>query len=206
VQIKKNIEDEQIKESKIKFKVEKKWLSDNNINKLTVKLNRYNNGWNNLTTKMLSDDDNYVYYESESPGFSLFAITGDIVVCDIGEKRCLGNEIQICDGSGWNTTESCTNGCDAQTITCITPAQSCTSGEIRCNDKRIEVCENGQWKTQSICESGCAGESCAKPHEGKNDFLIYAAIFLIAAVLVFVYVKMTAKKMEKEMFIKPKRK
>jgi PGF-pre-PGF domain-containing protein len=207
VQIKKNIEDEQIKESKIKFKVEKKWLSNNKINKLTVKLNRYKDGWNNLTTRMLSDDDNYVYYESESPGFSLFAITGDVVVCEAGQKRCLGNEIQICDGSGWNTTDVCPNGCDAQTIICKTLTTTCTSGETRCAEKRIEVCANGVWNTQQICEHGCVGAACiVSSNKEEHDFLIYAAIFLIAAVLVFVYVKMTAEKMEKEMFIKPQKK
>ena len=39
-------------------------------------MNRYKNGWEKLPTQEISEDDNYIYYEAESPGFSIFAITG----------------------------------------------------------------------------------------------------------------------------------
>ncbi len=70
-----NIEDKDIKSVKIKFKVEKSWLSDNNINPASVILKRYENGvWNELSTNKMSEDGNFVYYESISPGLSVFAI------------------------------------------------------------------------------------------------------------------------------------
>jgi PGF-pre-PGF domain-containing protein len=66
-----------IESLKFKYKVEKTWLTAHNINKETVQLVRYHNGtWHNLTTQRIDEDDIYVYYESDSPGCSTFAIVG----------------------------------------------------------------------------------------------------------------------------------
>ena len=73
-----NIEDYQISNVKIKFKVEKSWISSNSIDSDTVKLQRYeSNLWKGLPTTKLNEDATNVYYETESPGLSLFAITGE---------------------------------------------------------------------------------------------------------------------------------
>ncbi|MBN2488428.1 MAG: PGF-pre-PGF domain-containing protein, partial [Methanosarcinaceae archaeon] len=59
------------------FKVTKKWVTDNNIDVGSIKLNRYHDDvWNPLTTRMTGDDATYFYFEAETPGFSPFAITG----------------------------------------------------------------------------------------------------------------------------------
>ena len=67
---------EDMESIKIKFKVEKSWLEDNKIEKSSIKLLRYVNGWEILTTTLDSEDSNYVYYEATTPGFSTFAIVG----------------------------------------------------------------------------------------------------------------------------------
>ncbi len=67
-------------EGRVEFKVMKSWLVDNNIDEATVKLNRYdeNEGWMALpTTKVGEDDEGFVYFEAETPGFSTFAVTGE---------------------------------------------------------------------------------------------------------------------------------
>lgn len=74
---KENIEDENIQEARIKFKVEKSWIEANSIDPNTVVLNRYDNEWKKLNTTKLSEDEEYVYYEALTPGFSYFAITGE---------------------------------------------------------------------------------------------------------------------------------
>lgn len=62
----------------ISFKVEKSWINENNIDKPTIRLNRYCDGnWNQLMTTMLGEDARYLYFESQTPGFSPFAITGE---------------------------------------------------------------------------------------------------------------------------------
>lgn len=58
----------------IKFKVEKSWLSGNELSKEAIALFRYENGWNPLSTKIEKEDDSFVYYQSEAPGFSYFVI------------------------------------------------------------------------------------------------------------------------------------
>ncbi len=74
----------------ISFKVEKSWLTSNNVNESTVSLQRYaNDMWNKLTTKNISSDATYIYYEAESPGLSTFAITGEkkAAVAPLAEEK-----------------------------------------------------------------------------------------------------------------------
>lgn len=62
----------------IKFKVEKSWITANDINSSTIALERYVNGqWVKLTTTKLSEDSTYIYFEAQSPGLSVFVITGE---------------------------------------------------------------------------------------------------------------------------------
>ena len=70
------IQTSQMSSVKINFKVPKSWLASNNIDKNTVSLNRYSDGWTKLATTIRSEDANYVYYTADTPGFSTFAITG----------------------------------------------------------------------------------------------------------------------------------
>ncbi len=61
----------------IGFRVEKAWLEINDISESSIKLWRYNdNVWNLLPPEKVNEDDEYVYFEAETPGFSPFAITG----------------------------------------------------------------------------------------------------------------------------------
>jgi len=61
----------------VSFKVEKSWVTANNMDKTTIKLNRYSDGkWNRLITAMNGEDADYLFFEAQTPGFSPFAITG----------------------------------------------------------------------------------------------------------------------------------
>jgi len=72
-----NVADAAVSKVKIRFKVEKSWISANNIDASTISLNRYVSGsWVTLTTAKLSEDATYVYFEAESPGLSVFAVSG----------------------------------------------------------------------------------------------------------------------------------
>lgn len=69
------IKGEDVKESKIFFKVAKKWLEDNTLAKEKVALYRYaDNKWAALITKITQEDETMIYYAAETPGFSYFAI------------------------------------------------------------------------------------------------------------------------------------
>ncbi len=61
----------------IVFRVDTQWMDDYNIDPASVVLNRYSDGaWSELPTKHTGSDENYLYFETETSGFSPFAITG----------------------------------------------------------------------------------------------------------------------------------
>jgi PGF-pre-PGF domain-containing protein len=63
-----------------KFKVKKSWVNEHNVNKEKIVLKRYHGDqWNDLPTRLISEDDRYVYYEADTPGCSTFAIVGSEV-------------------------------------------------------------------------------------------------------------------------------
>jgi hypothetical protein len=74
----------------ITFKVEKSWLEENNIEASTVSLYRYSDGsWNALPTSVTEEDDEFVSLESETPGFSPFAIGSEAEVIETVEEDSL---------------------------------------------------------------------------------------------------------------------
>lgn len=61
----------------IRFIVHKSWVNENNIDKSTITLNRYSDGkWNPLETDLIDEDQDSLHFESKTPGFSQFAVTG----------------------------------------------------------------------------------------------------------------------------------
>jgi len=59
------------------FKVEKTWMEDKSVDQASITLNRYNDKkWEQLPAKVSDEDDTYMYFTSDVPGFSSFAITG----------------------------------------------------------------------------------------------------------------------------------
>lgn len=67
-----------IADVKVGFRVEKSWIEDNGIVVSTIRLCRHHDDvWNPLPTKQSGEDDKYIYFESNTPGFSPFSITGD---------------------------------------------------------------------------------------------------------------------------------
>ena len=71
------ISSKNIENSVVSFKVEKSWVQDKLIDKSAIVLNRYSdNAWNQLPTGLSSEDDKYLYFSAQTPGFSPFAITG----------------------------------------------------------------------------------------------------------------------------------
>ena len=70
-------DEDNLENAVICFKVEKSWLQDNGIDKASIAFNRYNDKkWNELPVTLLREDDEYLYFTADTPGFSPFAITG----------------------------------------------------------------------------------------------------------------------------------
>ena len=67
-------------EGKVEFKVAKSWIAADNIDEATVTLNRYDESrgeWKALPTHKTGEDDDFVYFEAQTPEFSMFAVTGE---------------------------------------------------------------------------------------------------------------------------------
>jgi PGF-pre-PGF domain-containing protein len=64
-----------LKNGIVGFRVEKTWIKTNNVNESLVALQLYNKSWMLLNTEKVGEDDNYVYFKSETPSYSMFAIT-----------------------------------------------------------------------------------------------------------------------------------
>ena len=69
----------------ISFRVNKTWISENSIDANTVKLYRWNGSWQALPTSRTGEDENFFYFSAVSPGFSVFAISGERMV---EPKKC----------------------------------------------------------------------------------------------------------------------
>ncbi|MBC7085664.1 MAG: PGF-pre-PGF domain-containing protein [Methanomethylovorans sp.] len=68
--------EENIKDIKIKFKVNSSWMQDMDVAPEDIRLQRYNgNAWEVLPTNYINKTQNYFVFEATTPGFSSFAIT-----------------------------------------------------------------------------------------------------------------------------------
>ncbi|MDP3734492.1 MAG: FG-GAP-like repeat-containing protein [Nanoarchaeota archaeon] len=68
---------ENIEHAQIKFKVPLSWFAIHDYDADSVILRRYTEAWESLPTKEVERGLTYAYYEAESSGFSLFAITAE---------------------------------------------------------------------------------------------------------------------------------
>ena len=73
------ISDDRVESVNIRFAVPKAWVTENNIDKAQVSLNRYTTEWEMLESTSAGEDSTYFYYQAPSPGLSIFAITGQEV-------------------------------------------------------------------------------------------------------------------------------
>ena len=77
--ISENIPAEDVEKISIEFGVERSWIAEESIDEGTITLCRYDpesNEWTQLPTKKIGEDATYAYFSAESPGTSVFAITG----------------------------------------------------------------------------------------------------------------------------------
>jgi PGF-pre-PGF domain-containing protein len=107
-----NLPNSKIASAAISFAVNKSWLSANNVQAGSVKLNRLvNNTWQALTTTKTSEDSSFAYYRAPSPGFAVFGVNGAATAPQC--PQCPSDSTGACeiqpDGSGKQnvTTYTC---------------------------------------------------------------------------------------------------
>jgi len=74
------VKEEDLLSAIINFTVKQNWFTEKDLWKENVSLWRYNNTWKTLPTDTTGYDVTDYYYESETPGFSTFAVVGSKVV------------------------------------------------------------------------------------------------------------------------------
>ncbi len=68
---------ENLENGAVGFRVERAWVNENEIDLTSITLNHFSGDkWDVLETFQTGEDDLYLYFEAETPGFSPFAITG----------------------------------------------------------------------------------------------------------------------------------
>jgi PGF-pre-PGF domain-containing protein len=81
-----------LKNGAVEFKVEKAWIKNNNANESLIALQWYNNSnWEPLHTEKVAEDDNQVYFKSQTPGFSSFAITENTLGANKSGSQVVAN-------------------------------------------------------------------------------------------------------------------
>lgn len=72
-----NVEESLFEKTNYNFKVSKTWLNNRQINKDDVKLVKFVDGkWNNLSSEVISEDNNFIYYLANTNFIGQFAIIG----------------------------------------------------------------------------------------------------------------------------------
>lgn len=190
-----SVANEKIDKVTIKFKVEKSWITNKTIASSTISLQRYaNNQWNKLTTTKLSEDDTYIYYEAESPGLSVFTITGE-------KKSAVTQEcpFDCCSGEVDYNDKSCASGYECKDRKCVVTAPKkcptcaeCTEwGE--CVDKeQTRTCYKCSADTNYKCQAYPETKSCEKK---ADNLSLYIGIGIVAGlILIIVLVSVLRKK------------
>ncbi len=106
----------------LSFKVEKSWVLDKDIDQGSITLNRYEDkAWVQLPASLIGEDDSYLYFTAETPGFASFAITGKTTLQNKGESVQIPAENRSVDavqsgGKGTEDAESDENGRSSNTL------------------------------------------------------------------------------------------
>lgn len=74
--------DDDLTRATVSFQVDRAWIAAHNISAGSIALARYHDGWSLLPTKRVGSDARHLTFEAETPGFSVFAITGEEMVVD----------------------------------------------------------------------------------------------------------------------------
>lgn len=201
-----NLPEENISGVNIKFRVNKTWIRENNIDFQTIRLLRYTAGsWEKLETQNIGQDSDFYYYKAQSSGLSVFAIVGEEVQkCTEGERKCEGNQSLECVNGKWVVKEICEFGCENGICKSkpVPVKKVCEDGKRKCEGNQILECVNGKWIVREECEFGCENGVCKKQTQPTkkvqpqtpSQWIIFLIIGIIGIVMIFVIGRKFLKK------------
>ena len=147
-------------------KINKSWLSENNVNLDTVSVNIYDGAWKKLSTVKVSEDSQYAYYRADSPKLSaFFAVTGEPVPVKFNVNTPCNND-GVCNGESGEDNENCPDCISRLAVVCI-------PGERYCMADSLFICrDDGLDYSLVKCDAGCAGDACISPEGGITGALL----------------------------------
>ena len=92
-----------IENSEVCFKVEKSWVQEKDMDQASITLNTYRDKkWEQLPVTLSEEDDKFLYFTAETPGFSSFAITAKAKTDEKGTEtgENLGSQARVADQMG----------------------------------------------------------------------------------------------------------
>lgn len=197
-----NIQAANLERATIRFRVEKTWISSNDINRENISLYRYETSWSELDTSLIREDDNHQYYQAPVEKFSLYAVSGEKapaeLLCSSGEAKCTANDLYHCseDRTAWELLESCEYGCDGGACRlgpfcpeCPEKGKVCSQGEQKCSRETVWQCtsDGSGWNMIKRCPGGCF--LCG---EVGNTSLLHTVILICVVVIGILVVIMIA--------------
>lgn len=97
-------------EARIGFAVPKEWIASNGAGKYTIHMQHFYNGaWNRLPTTLTDEDEEYVYFEAITTGFSPFLVCADTADLNT-EVREMNGPDSIADDKAGATDENMDSG------------------------------------------------------------------------------------------------
>jgi PGF-pre-PGF domain-containing protein len=211
-----NVSETDLSEVKIKFEVNKTWLSTNGFATGDVSLYRYTTTWNKLTTALTGSDSNYYFYEATSPGMSYFAIGAEKAATTTKQacpNECCAGETNYLDKACASGFE-CTGGSCIETISAPV-STTCGNNLIEANEKcdgtalAGQSCSSMGYASGTLaCKSNCqfdtsscvASQGEQKQTEGLSlpklpfDWVVLIIMFVIAIIIGIIYFKFFTKK------------
>jgi len=192
---------------KLRFKVTKSWVEENNLSASSIVLEKYTDGkWVALPTSFVMETSSHYYFESTMSGLSYFAIVGKEEevreeVCASGEKRCFNTILQECINGSWKDIEVCEYGCDITEKKCVeikeeevTPEERvekerkevCKEGDVKCVGNAAYICINNDWSLSEICDYKCINGRCIEREMKRmvNIYYYYVLFGIVAALII----------------------
>ncbi len=105
-----------IESSSVNFKVNTSWVNENNINKSSILLDWYDDEkkeWIELPVNLTGEDDQFLHFTANVPGYSSFAITGIKDEGDIINAKLAQTAANNTTGSNAGNTASISEGSNA---------------------------------------------------------------------------------------------
>jgi len=180
------------------IRVNKSWVSDNNIDLKTIALGIYDEDWARLSVIPVSEDADFLHYRADPPKLEgLFALSGEPVLVDIRvTSPC--NENDVCEPERGEDRENCPD------CIRIVPGR-CVPSEKYCVDDYLFRCSaDGSEYSLGRCDFGCAGDACLLAGGGTSAGMAIALNPVFVSVLavlltVVIYLALLVKRMRNEL-------